>query len=380
MTVLTGIAFAIGVVALVGGADSLVRGAARIAARTGLSAVVIGLTVVAFGTSAPELAVSIGAAINDSSDIALGNVIGSNIANILLVLGLSAVAGGGLFVAFRIVRTDVPIMIGLSVALLVLGIDGSIGRIDGAIFVVALIAYVTWTVTSTRREASDTSDLDHDGVSDSVELADQYTAGLDEDLSGSTPLWRDLLAVLAGLVLLVVGAQMLVAAATDIAEAFGVSELVIGLTVVAIGTSLPELATSVVAAARGQRDLAVGNAIGSNLFNILAVIGIASLVSPIRVSDGALGFDLPFMLAVAVACLPMFVNGFELKRWEGGLFVAYYVAYLVWLGLDAAEHGLEPTFSVAMFGFVVPLTVITLVIVGFKGFAEYRRGDVTPSS
>jgi cation:H+ antiporter len=369
MTVLTGIAFAIGVVALVGGADSLVRGAARIAARTGLSAVVIGLTVVAFGTSAPELAVSIGAAINDSSDIALGNVIGSNIANILLVLGLSAVAGGGLFVAFRIVRTDVPIMIGLSVALLVLGIDGSIGRIDGAIFVVALIAYVTWTVTSTRREASDTSDLDHDGVSDSVELDDQ-----------STPLWRDLLAVLAGLVLLVVGAQMLVAAATDIAEAFGVSELVIGLTVVAIGTSLPELATSVVAAARGQRDLAVGNAIGSNLFNILAVIGIASLVSPIRVSDGALGFDLPFMLAVAVACLPMFVNGFELKRWEGGLFVAYYVAYLVWLGLGAAEHGLEPTFSVAMLGFVVPLTVITLVIVGFKGFAEYRRGDVTPSS
>ena len=380
MTVLTAIAFLVGVVALVGGADSLVRGSARIAARTGLSAVVIGLTVVAFGTSAPELAVSIGAAINDSSDIALGNVVGSNIANILLVLGLSAVAGGGLFVAFRIVRIDVPIMIGLSVALLVLGIDGSIGRIDGALFIVALIAYVTWTVATARREARDLSDLDQDGVSDSAELAAQYTSGLEEDLSGSTPLWRDLLAVVAGLVLLVVGAQMLVGAATNIAEAIGVSELVIGLTVVAIGTSLPELATSVVAAAQGQRDLAVGNAIGSNLFNILAVVGISSLVSPVNVSDGALGFDLPFMIAVAVACLPIFVNGFELKRWEGVIFVGYYLAYLVWLGLDAAEHGLEPAFSIAMLGFVVPLTTITFVIVGAKGFNEYRRGSNQPTT
>ena len=379
MTVLTAIAFTVGVVALVGGADSLVRGAARIAARTGLSTVVIGLTVVAFGTSAPELAVSIGAAINDSSDIALGNVVGSNIANILLVLGLSSVAGGGLYVAFRIVRIDVPIMIGLSVALLILGIDGSIGRIDGALFVIALIVYITWTVATARRESQDLSDLDQDGVSDSVELASQYTSGLEEDLSGATPLWRDLLAVLAGLVLLVVGAQMLVGAATNIAESIGVSELVIGLTVVAIGTSLPELATSVVAAARGQRDLAVGNAIGSNLFNILAVIGISSLVSPVNVSDGALGFDLPFMIAVAVACLPIFVNGFELKRWEGVVFVGYYVAYLVWLGLDAAEHGLEPAFSTAILGFVVPLTTITLVIVGAKGFSEFRRGDNRPT-
>ena len=380
MSVVTAIAFVVGVVALVGGADSLVRGAARIAARTGLSSVVIGLTVVAFGTSAPELAVSLGAAINGSSDISLGNVVGSNIANVLLVLGLSAVAGGGLYVAFRIVRIDVPIMIGLSVIVLMFGIDGSIGRVDGIVFVVALIAYIAWTIAGARGTARLDVDEDADGISDSVELAAQYTAGLDEELSGTTPLWRDLLAVLAGLVLLVVGAQMLVGAATTIAEAIGVSELVIGLTVVAIGTSLPELATSVVAAARGQRDLAVGNAIGSNLFNILAVLGISSIVSPVNVSDGALGFDIPFMIAVAVACLPMFVNGFELKRWEGGIFVAYYVAYLVWLGLDASEHGLQSTFSIAMLSFVVPLTAITLIIVGIKGLAEYRRGDIAPKS
>ena len=380
MSVVTAIAFVVGVVALVGGADSLVRGAARIAARTGLSSVVIGLTVVAFGTSAPELAVSLGAAINGSSDISLGNVVGSNIANVLLVLGLSAVAGGGLYVAFRIVRIDVPIMIGLSVIVLMFGIDGSIGRVDGIVFVVALIAYIAWTIAGARGTARLDVDEDADGISDSVELAAQYTAGLDEELSGTTPLWRDLLAVLAGLVLLVVGAQMLVGAATTIAEAIGVSELVIGLTVVAIGTSLPELATSVVAAARGQRDLAVGNAIGSNLFNILAVLGISSIVSPVNVSGGALGFDIPFMIAVAVACLPMFVNGFELKRWEGGIFVAYYVAYLVWLGLDASEHGLQSTFSIAMLSFVVPLTAITLIIVGIKGLAEYRRGDIAPKS
>ena len=380
MSVITAIAFIVGVVALVGGADSLVRGAARIAARTGLSSVVIGLTVVAFGTSAPELAVSLGAAINGSSDISLGNVVGSNIANVLLVLGLSAVAGGGLYVAFRIVRIDVPIMIGLSVIVLMFGIDGSIGRVDGIVFVVALIAYIAWTIAGARGTARLDVDEDADGISDSVELAAQYTAGLDEELSGTTPLWRDLLAVLAGLVLLVVGAQMLVGAATTIAEAIGVSELVIGLTVVAIGTSLPELATSVVAAARGQRDLAVGNAIGSNLFNILAVLGISSIVSPVNVSGGALGFDIPFMIAVAVACLPMFVNGFELKRWEGGIFVAYYVAYLVWLGLDASEHGLQSTFSIAMLSFVVPLTAITLIIVGIKGLAEYRRGDIAPKS
>lgn len=378
MSFMTAVAFIVGVVALVFGAEWLVRGAARLAARTGLSPIVIGLTVVAFGTSAPELAVSLGAALGGESDIALGNVVGSNIANVLLVLGLSAVAGGGLYVAQRIVRIDVPIMIAASAAVLVLGLDGSLGRIDGAVLTITLISYITWLVVASRREAASTADEDHDGRRDADELADEYAEGLSAEVLRPEPVWRDLVLLVAGLALLVIGAQALVGAATDIATALGVSELVIGLTVVAVGTSLPEIATSVIAAARGQRDLAVGNAIGSNLFNLMAVLGISSVITPINVTEGARAFDLPFMLAVAVACLPIFVNGFVLKRWEGSVFLGYYVAYLVWLGLKAAENGFEGTFSIAMLGFVVPITTLTLAIVGWRGWRGWRAGTIVP--
>lgn len=359
MSLFTILAFIIGTTVLISGADIMVRGAARIAASSGLSPVVIGLTVVAFGTSAPELAVSLGAAARGTSDLALGNVVGSNIANILLVLGLSAVVGSGLIVAFRIVRIDVPIMIGASAAVIVLGLDGSLGRIDGALFVLALAAYLYRTVTSVK--SSD--DNEH-------AIEDEYTEGLAADLTGAHPLWRSIALVTLGVTMLIIGAQLLVTAATDLATSLGASELLIGLTVVAVGTSLPEIATSIVAAAKGQRDLAVGNAVGSNLFNILAVLGFTSLISPISVSDTALGFDLPFMLAVAVACLPIFVNGFVIKRWEGVLFVAYYAAYLVWLGLDASSAAIHDEFSTAMLAFVVPLTAVTMVVIGVRGGRE----------
>lgn len=358
MSLSTALAFIIGTVVLIYGADIMVRGAARIAASSGLSPVVIGLTVVAFGTSAPELAVSLGAAVQGTSDLALGNVVGSNIANILLVLGLSAVVGSGLVVAFRIVRIDVPIMIGASAAVIVLGLDGTLGRIDGALFIAALIAYLYRTVSSTKAPSSD---------GDGVVIEEEYQQGLASDLSGAHPLWQSLGLVIAGIALLVIGAQLLVTAATDLATALGASELLIGLTVVAVGTSLPEIATSIVAAAKGQRDLAVGNAVGSNLFNILAVLGFTSLVSPISIGDTALGFDLPFMLAVAVACLPIFVNGFVIKRWEGILFVGYYAAYLIWLGLDASSAAIHDEFSTVMVVFVVPLTAVTLMVIGIRG-------------
>ncbi|MFZ8820569.1 MAG: calcium/sodium antiporter [Ilumatobacteraceae bacterium] len=357
MSVLTVIAFIVGTIVLISGADIMVRGAARIAASSGLSPVVIGLTVVAFGTSAPELAVSIGAATRGTSDLALGNVVGSNIANILLVLGLSAVVGSGLVVAFRIVRIDVPIMIGASIAVIVLGLDGSLGRIDGALFVVALLAYLFRTVSSARSNA--------DGESHH-HIAKEYEEGLAAEISGTHPLWRSFALVVVGIAMLVIGSQLLVTAATDLATALGASEFLIGLTVVAVGTSLPEIATSIVAAAKGQRDLAVGNAVGSNLFNLLAVLGFTSLIAPIEVSDTALGFDLPFMLAVAVACLPIFVNGYVIKRWEGVLFTSYYVGYLVWLGLDAASASIHDEFSFAMLVFVVPLTAITLIVTSLR--------------
>jgi cation:H+ antiporter len=372
MSPLVAVWFVVGVVALVVGAESLVRGSSRLAARSGLSPVVIGLTVVAFGTSAPELAVSIGAAAGGESEIALGNVIGSNIANVLLVLGLSAVVGGGLVVAQRIVRVDVPIMIVMSALVLVLGLDGRIGRLDGGLFVAILIVYLVWTVRSAVGDQD--ADEDHDGVADAATLASEYSSALGREKIRGSSLWRDLLYVVGGLALLVLGAQSLVTAATDIARALDISELVIGLTVVAVGTSLPEIATSVVAAARGQRDMAVGNAIGSNLFNILAVLGITGVVSPVIVSSGARGFDLPFMLAVAVACLPIFADGFILRRWQGAVFLSYYVAYLVWLGLDAAEHDLQSAFSSLMLYFAVPLTALTVIVVAYRAIGQRRGG------
>lgn len=372
MSPLVAVWFVVGVVALVVGAESLVRGSSRLAARSGLSPVVIGLTVVAFGTSAPELAVSIGAAAGGESEIALGNVIGSNIANVLLVLGLSAVVGGGLVVAQRIVRVDVPIMIVMSALVLVLGLDGRIGRLDGGLFVAILIVYLVWTVRSAVGDQD--ADEDHDGVADAATLASEYSSALGREKIRGSSLWRDLLYVVGGLALLVVGAQSLVTAATDIARALDISELVIGLTVVAVGTSLPEIATSVVAAARGQRDMAVGNAIGSNLFNILAVLGITGVLSPVIVSSGARGFDLPFMLAVAVACLPIFADGFILRRWQGAVFLSYYVAYLVWLGLDAAEHDLQSAFSSLMLYFAVPLTALTVIVVAYRAIGQRRGG------
>ncbi len=355
MDLLTVVFFAVGVVALVVGAEALVRGAARLAARTGLSAVVIGLTVVAFGTSAPELAVSLGAALRDEADLAVGNVVGSNIANVLLVLGLSATIGGGLVVAQRIVRIDVPIVLGLSILVFVLGLDNELGRWEGLLFVAMLVGYITWTVVSSRRSTSPS-------------VAEEYSEALSEDTLKASSAWTDIGFVLAGLVLLVIGSSALVEAATDLAAALGVSELVIGLTVVAVGTSLPEIATSVLAAARGQRDLAVGNAIGSNLFNILAVLGITAAVSPsaIPIPDGALALDIPVMIAVAFACLPIFWNGYSLLRWEGVLFLVYYGAYIGWLVLDSAEHQAADEYAVTLLGFVVPLTVITLVVLAVR--------------
>ena len=352
MSIWTVVFFVVGITALVTGAEALVRGAARLAARTGLSPVVIGLTVVAFGTSAPELAVSLGASWRGETDLAVGNVVGSNIANILLVLGISAAIGGGLVVAQRIVRIDVPIMLALSLLVFLLGLDNRLSRLEGLLFVAILVGYITWTVVSTRRSTKAAVETEYDEALSA------------EKLRASSAL-ADVGFVVLGLVLLVVGSQALVEAATDIARALDVSELVIGLTVVAIGTSLPEVATSVLAAMRGQRDLAVGNAIGSNLFNILAVLGVTAAISPnaLEVPDGALSLDLPVMIAVAIACLPMFANGYALLRWEGALFLAFYAGYLGWLVVDAADHPIKDGYAIGIVGFMLPLSVITLVVI-----------------
>ncbi|MGB9374345.1 MAG: calcium/sodium antiporter, partial [Jiangellales bacterium] len=282
MTVTDALLLLGGFVLLVGGGELLVRGASGLARAVGLSPLIVGLTVVSFATSAPELAVSVDAAVSGAPGLAVGNVVGSNIANILLVLGVSALVTP-LVVRSRVVKLDVPVMIALSIAFYLMSLDGTISTLDGALLLGALLVYVVRAIMSSRRS--------HRGAP-----ADEAQAGGEDD--STRPVWLDALLVAVGVGMLVVGAGWLVNSATAIAGAFGVSDLVIGLTVVAIGTSLPELATSVIAVRRGERDLAVGNVVGSNIFNIGSVLGLTAVVSPdgVPVADAAVAFDIPFML------------------------------------------------------------------------------------
>ena len=354
-------ALIIGLVCLVAGAELLVKGAASIATRLGIAPVVVGLTVVAFGTSAPEFAVSVGAALSGETDVALGNVVGSNIGNILLILGASAVVGG-LAVSQRIVRIDVPLLIGVSVVAMLMALDGKIGRIDGVVLFAGVITYTGWLIRAARKEKQ--------AASDEWEAAN-------ESLEGAViekPMWMLVLFVLAGLAVLVVGSQLLVNSATDIATDLGVSDLVIGLTVVAIGTSLPELATSMLAAIRGQRDIAVGNVVGSNLFNLMSVLGMSGIIAGdgIPVSDAALRLDLPVMLAVTFVLLPIFWRGFEIKRWEGAVLVVFYVVYVVYLILDTNDHSASSVVGPAAL-FISGLALVVFSAFGFQAWRRHRE-------
>jgi cation:H+ antiporter len=346
-----------GFVLLIGGAELLVRGASQLAADLGISPLVIGLTVVAFGTSAPELAVSVLSAHSGQAGIALGNVVGSNICNVLLILGLSALVAP-LVVARQVVRLEVPIMIGVSLLLLLFALDGIIGPWEGGLFFAGVIVYTVWTVRRSRRENREQSPPE-----------EAPPAG------GRSGRGVQILQIAGGLVLLGVGSKWLIDGAVSVASYFGVSDLVIGLTVVAIGTSLPELATSVLASLRGQRDIAVGNVVGSNIFNILVVLGLTAIFAPagVPVPQSALTFDLPVMLAVAVACLPIFLTGHLIARWEGGLFFVYYLAYTLFIVLTALQHHGLSMFTQAMAGFVIPLTLVTLAISLWRAMQQKSR-------
>jgi cation:H+ antiporter len=354
-----------GLVVLIVGGELVVRDASGLARSLGISPIVIGLTVVAFGTSSPELMVSLGATLGGSPDIAVGNVVGSNIYNILLVLGVATLIRP-LFVQQQLVRFDVPNVIAITVLLWFLVLDGSLAPIEGILLVALLGVYGFVSIRSGRRE--------------SVSVVSEYEAAVDASAPvRSRP--RDVLLLLIGLGALVVGAEALVGGATSLARSFGVPELVVGLTVVAIGTSMPELVTSVMAALRGQRDLAVGNAIGSNLFNILGVLGVTAIVAPggIPVASSAIAFDIPVMIAVAVACLPLLFTGNVLRRWEGALFVTYAAIYTAYLVLGATDRALRDDLAAAMLWFVLPLTAITLVTVVAAEVRSRRRRSVTAS-
>lgn len=360
---LTVVLFLVGIAFLIGGAEGLVRGASRLAVTAGISPLVVGLTVVAFGTSSPELAVTVSSATSGDADIAIGNVVGSNIFNILLILGVSAMVAP-LVVSQRLVRLEVPLMIGVSLLALLFALDGRVSRVEGAVLAGGVVTYTAWAIWRSRREQR--------------EIAAEYAAefsGRDRTRAG---LAVDAALVAGGLALLVVGSNWFVDGAVDLAEALGVSKLVIGLTIVSAGTSMPEVATSIMASLRGERDIAVGNVVGSNLFNILAVLGVTSVVSDsgVAVADAALRFDIPVMVATAVACLPIFFTGWTIARWEGALFLGYYAAYTLYLLLDASGHEALPAYSVVMIVFVVPITAVTLAVLAWR---HYRLERVAPA-
>lgn len=347
--------FVAGLVFLIVGAEALVRGSSRLAAIFGISPLIIGLTVVAFGTSSPELAVSVKSALSGQTSIAVGNVVGSNIFNVLFILGLSAIIVP-LVVSKQLIRIDVPLMIALSFAVLLLSLDGGFSRTDGLMLVVGLFIYIGFLI--------------YQGRKDSAELRQQQA---DEGAVTAKSVWvKNIALVVGGLVLLVIGSRWLVDSAVAFAQYLGVSELVVGLTIVAAGTSLPEVVTSVIAAIRGERDIAVGNIVGSNIFNIMGVLGLASIVAPagIEVSAAVVWFDIPVMIAVALACLPIFFTGGIISRTEGVVLLGYYIAYTVYLVLAASHHQALASFSTAMVYFVLPLTAITIVIVALQ---EMRR-------
>lgn len=351
--------FVLGLVALVAGAEILVRGSGSLARRMGISPLVIGLTIVAMGTSAPEVAVSVHSSLSGEAGIALGNVVGSNICNVLLILGISGIAAP-LVVSRQLVRQDVPVMIGVSVVVLALAADRAISRAEGVLLLGGLAAYLLFLYFGARRPEP------------------EIEGSTAEPAPPSAPVWLDLVRITGGLVILVLGARWLVGAAVDMAEAWGVSKLIIGLTVVAVGTSLPELATSVIATVRGERDIAVGNVVGSNIFNLLGVLGLSGVVSDagIDVAVSVLRFDLPVMTVVAVACLPIFFTGHRIDRWEGALFLFYFVAYTAYLVLHAAEAPTLHVFNWAMISFVLPLTAITLAVI----LTRSLRGRAGPSN
>lgn len=345
----------LGLIGLVTGAELLVRGASRLGLAIGISPLVIGLTIVAFGTSSPEMAVSVRAVLTNHPDIVIGTNIGSTVFNILFILGICALVAP-LKISQQLIWYEVPIMIGVHLLLLAMSLDGKISRLNALILVSCLICYTVYAIIKGRREAKPVRDEYQQVFSVSKNELNVLMIGKECGL------------IVLGLIFCVFGAGWLLESAVILARAMGVSELVIGMTIVAAGTSLPEVATSVVATIRGQRDIAVGNVVGSNIFNILGIVGVAGLIAPngIEVAPSVLRFDLPVAIAACVACFPIFFTGHKISRWEGALFFGYYIAYVSYLILAAKDHDSLPMFSMIMMWFVIPLTLLTAAIVVYR--------------
>ena len=301
------------------GADFLVKGGVSIATRFGVSALVIGLTLVAFATSAPELVVSVQAALAGSSDISIGNVIGSNICNIALILGLSAVIAP-LSVHSKVLRFDLPVMTVVTLAMAAIGLLlGGFNRLTGAVFFAGLLAYIAWNIRLEKRDGSGDAETE---IREEVENSRKY------------PLWLAAAFVIGGAAALVLGGIFIVDGAVGLGRMAHLSEAVIGLTIVAVGTSLPELATSLVAAARGEQDIAVGNVVGSNLFNMLGIMGIAPMIRPVSAA-GITPVDWGMLLVSTLLLVPFMHTGRKVVRREGAVLLALYCAYIAFLAVNA---------------------------------------------
>ncbi|RCS55994.1 sodium:calcium antiporter [Bremerella cremea] len=354
----------LGLVVLVVGGDLLVRGASGIASLMGISPLVIGLTVVAFGTSAPELAVSLSASSGDAAEIAVGNVLGSNIFNVLFILGISALVTP-LSVASQLVRLEVPFMVGVSLLLWMLSMNGHLGHVEGSLLFGMLLVYIVWSVWQSRRE--------------SKKVVEEYKEEFDKPPKS---LWDSLLQlvwIVLGLIGLAYGSQWLVDGAVMIAKSFNMSELLIGLTIVAVGTSLPEVVASVMASIKGERDIAVGNVVGSNLFNMMCVLGLTAIVVPegVPVPQTAIWQEFPVMIAVCAVCLPIFFTGGRIERWEGAILFGYYILYTTYLVLGAVGSPYAPILGKVMLFGLVPLTVLVLTI---SVLTALRRKPESPVS
>lgn len=354
--------FVAGLALVIGGADFLVRGAARLAAALGVPALVIGLTIVAFGTSSPEVVVSLQATTTGKADLAVGNVIGSNIFNVLFVLGFSALVMP-LRVSEQLIRLDVPVMIGVSSLAMLLALNEHLSNVEGLVLLGILISYVSLLIWLSRRRP------------ELVPIPGEIALP-----AGRTRWLLNLIMIAVGLGALIIGSRLFVQGAVDIARMMGLSELVIGLTIAAGGTSLPEVATAVAASIKGERDIAVGAVVGSNIFNVLLVLGSAAAFTPggVGVLRAALSFDLPLMIAVSIACLPIFFAGMQISRLEGGIFLVYYAAYVAFLALDATKHSAQPIFTNVMLMFVLPITILTVAVLLLRprtlGSAGMGRG------
>lgn len=346
--------FIVGCALLIVGAEMLVNHASFLALAFGISPLVIGLTIVAYGTSAPELVVSVQSSYEGLGDLAVGNLVGSNIANVLLILGVSSVVTP-LVVSRKIIRLEVPLLIGISITTMAMAWNGSIGRLEGAILFLGALLYTGFIIYQSRREDAE------DARIAALDL-DAPQAIASERPRGSQIAIR-LVWIVVSFAMLVAGSRSLVYSASSIARSLGFSELIIGLTIVAVGTSLPELATSVMASIKGEKDIAIGNVIGSNIFNILFVMGVCSMIAPegLPIALPALRFDIPVMVAVAIACLPIFFTGGIVDRWEGLLFLGYYLAYTSYLVFNATQHDSIELFSTLVLALVALLTLVALM-------------------